>query len=98
MFKIGALRNGKDAGVPLWVGSNSASSHAEILGNDTGAVGGVKPDDLGGLDKVRAEGSAPPETPAALEKEEPCLRIFPGGAFEERHPLDRETLRVIKNS
>ena len=98
MFKIGALRNGKDAGVPLWVGSNSASSHAEILGSDSGAVGGVKPDDLGGLDKLRAEGSAPPETPAALEKEEPCLRIFPGGAFEERDLLDRGTLRVIKNS
>ena len=98
MFKTGALRDGKDAGVPLWVSSNSAPTGAEVLGNDTGAVGGVKPDDLGGLDRVRAEGSVPPETPAALEKEEPCLRIFPGGAFEERHPLDRETLRVIKNS
>ena len=94
MFKTGDLRNGKDAGVPLWVSSNSAPSGAEVLGNDTGAVGGVKPDDLGGLDNVRAEGSAPPETPAALKKES-CLRIFPGGVSEES---DRETFRVIKNN
>ena len=96
MFNIGALRNGREAGAPLGVNSNSASSRAEVLGIDTGAVGGVKPDDLGGLDKVRAERSAPPETPAALEEEELCLRIFPGGEFEERVLLNRETFRVIR--
>ena len=94
MFKMGDLSNGKEAGVPLWVSSDSTSSRAKDLGIGTGAVGGVKPVDLGGLDKVRAEGPAPT---AELEIEEPCLCMFPG-RVSEGDLLDRETFRLVKNN
>ena len=95
---MGDLRNGKEAGVPLWDCSNSASSRAKDLGNGTGAVlGGVKPvDDPGGLDRVRAEGRAPPGTPAALEKEELCLCISPNRVFEKEGLLDRVTFELLR--
>jgi hypothetical protein len=88
MFKMGDLRNGKEEGVPLWVCISSASSRPTDLGIGTGAVGGVKPVDIEGFDKLRAEGRAPPGTPVALEKEE--LRRLPGMVFEEGCLLDRE--------
>lgn len=65
---MGDLRDGKEAGTPLGVCSNSASSLAKGLGNGTGAVGGLKPVDLDGLDRARAEGRRPPGT-ETLEKE-----------------------------
>ena len=55
MFKIGVLRIGKEAGIPLSACSDSTSSRTG-LGIGTGAVGGVKPVFPGGLDIVRPEG------------------------------------------
>jgi hypothetical protein len=67
-FRTGDLRNGKEAGSPLRGCSNSASSRAEGLGIGKGAMGGVEPALLDGLDKVRAEGRAPYGIPTALER------------------------------
>ncbi len=88
MFRMGYFRDGKEAESPLWACSNSGSSRGKDLGIGTGTVGGVKPDDPGGLDKVRADGQAPPGTPAALEKEEPSR--LPGIVLEMEGLLDRE--------
>lgn len=55
MFKIGPLRIGKEAGIPLSACSNSTSSRTGLI-IGTGAVGGVKPVFPGGLDIVRPEG------------------------------------------
>lgn len=85
---MGDLRNGKEAGFPLWICTSSASSRPKDLGIGTGAVGGVKPVGIEGLDKLRAEGRALPGTPAALEKEEP--RRLPAVVFEEGCLPDRE--------
>jgi len=72
MFKIGVLRDGKDAGGPLSVCTKSTSSRAKGLDNGTGAVGGVKPVFPGGLDEERAEGRLPPGIPAVLGREARC--------------------------
>lgn len=56
MCRTGDLRIGKEAEIPLCVCSDSGSSRPEGLGIGTGALGGVKPDDPGGLDKVRPDG------------------------------------------
>ena len=80
MCRIGDLRFGKEAGVPLCVFSNPGSSRTKGLGIGTGALGGVKPVDPDGLDKVRPDGRGPPGTPAALEKEDLCR--LPGRVFE----------------
>jgi hypothetical protein len=55
MFRTGDLRIGKEAGSPLCVCPDSGSSRAEGLGIGTGAVGGVKPVDPDGLDKLRPD-------------------------------------------
>lgn len=68
MFRIGALRIGKEAGVPLCVCPNSGSSRAKGLGIGTGPLGGVKPVDPDGLDKLRPDGRASPGTPATIEE------------------------------
>lgn len=87
---MGDLRNGKEAGIPFGVCSNSASSPAKGLGNGTGAVGGDKPVDLGGLDKLRAEGRTPPGT-AMLEKDELADFLVEGGLGDR---LAFELLRI----
>jgi hypothetical protein len=66
MFRMRGLRIGKEAGIPLGVCSNPGSSRAKGLGIGTEALGGVKPIDPDGLDKVRPDGRAPPCAPAAL--------------------------------
>jgi hypothetical protein len=91
MFRIGDLRIGNEAGIPLCVCSNSGSSRAKGLGIVTG---GVKPVDPSGLDKVRPDGRAPPGTPAALEKEDLCR--LPGTVFEMEGLLDREAFELLK--
>jgi hypothetical protein len=64
------------------------------LGTGTGAAGGVKPVDIGGLDKLRAEGRALPGTPAAFEKEE--LRRLFGRVLEDGRLLDREAFELLR--
>lgn len=91
MFRIGYLRIGKEAGIPLCVCSDSGSSRAKGLGIVSGRV---KPVDPSGLDKVRPDGRAPPGTPAALEKED--LWRLPGRVFEMEGMLDREAFQLLK--
>lgn len=67
MFRVGYLRIGKEAEIPLCVCSNSGPSRIKGLGIGTGALGGVKPVDSDGLDKLRPDGRAPPGTSTALE-------------------------------
>jgi hypothetical protein len=93
MFKIGYLRIGNEAGIPLCVCSNSGSSRAKGLGIVTGAWG-VKPVDPSGLDKVRPDGRASPGTPAALERED--LGRLPGRVFEMEGLLDREAFELLR--
>lgn len=96
MFRIGYLRVGKEAEIPLCVCPDSSSSRDKGVGIDTGTLGGVKPVDPGGLDKARPDGRAPPGTPTALEKEDLCR--LPGRVFEMEGPLDREAFKLLKNS
>ena len=94
MSRIGYLRIGKEAGIPLCVCSNSDSSRANGLGIGTGALGGVKPVDLAGLDKVRPDGRAAAGTLPALEKEDLCR--LPGRAFDMEGLLDREAFELLR--
>jgi hypothetical protein len=94
MYRTGDLRIGKEAGLPLCVCSNSGPSHAKGLGIGTGALGGVKPVDPGGLDKVRPDGRPPPGTPAVLEKEDLCR--LPCRGFEVEGLLDREAIELLR--
>ena len=97
MFRMGGLRIGKEAGIPLGVCSNSGSSRAKGLGIGTEVIGGVKPVDPvdpDGLDKVRPDGRAPPGAPAALEIEDLCR--LPGRVFDMEGLLDREAFELLK--
>lgn len=92
MSRIGYLRIGKEAGIPLCLCSNSGSSRAKGLGIGTGDLGGVKLVDPVGLDKARPDGRAPAGTPPALEKENLCR--LPSEVFEMEGLLDREDERI----
>jgi hypothetical protein len=92
--KIGILGNGKEAGAPLLACTKSPSSRAKGLGNDTGAVGGVKPVFPTGLDKERPESRLPLGLPAVLEGEVRCG--FPGEVIEDEGLVDREAFEVLR--
>jgi len=94
MFKIGVLRDGKEAGVPLSACTKSTSSHAKGLDNGTGAVGGVKPVIPGGLDKERVESRLPPGIPAVLGGE--VWRGVPDEVIEGEDLLIRETFEALR--
>ena len=94
MSRIGYLRIGKEAGIPLCVCSNSGSLHSKGLGIGIGALGGVKPVDPAGLDKVRPDERAPAGTPPALEKEDLCR--LPGRVLEMEGLLDREAFELLR--
>ena len=92
MFKIGVLRDGKEAGIPLSACTKSTSSRAVGLDNGSGAVGGVKPVFPGGLDKERAESRLPPGIPVVLGGEV-WLDVE---AIEGEDLLSRETFEVLR--
>lgn len=90
MFKIGALRDGREEGVPLSVCCSSTSSCAKGLGIGTGSLGGVEPVSRGGLDNVSAEGRAPAVMENAL------LSRFPGGVLGGGDLIIREPFEVLR--
>ena len=90
MFKIGALWDGKEAGIPLSACCSSTSSCAKGLGIGTGALGGVEPVFRGGLDKVSAEGRAPGVIENGL------LSRFPGGVLGGGDLIIREAFEVLR--
>jgi hypothetical protein len=88
MFRIGVLRNGKEAGIPLSACTRSAF---KLLGNSTGAEGGVKPVFPGGLDMVSAESLLPPAVPG---REGRCP--FPDEVIECEDLIILEAFEVLR--
>jgi len=94
MSRIGELLIEEEAGIPLCVWSNSGSLRARGLDIGIGALGGSKPVDPGGIDKVKPDGRAPPGTPATLDKV--GLRRVSGRVFEMEGPRYRETFELLR--